>query len=48
LEFQAEFFNLVNIVNFGLLSNIVRASGLGIISKGAGTSRLIRFFAVIY
>ncbi len=49
LEFRAEFFNLFNIVNFGLPSNIVRGSGFGIISKTAGTSRQIQFsLKVIY
>ena len=43
LEFRAEFFNVLNIVNFGLPSNIVRGSGFGIISKTAGTSRQIQF-----
>jgi hypothetical protein len=43
LEFRAEFFNIFNIVNFGLPSNIVRGSGFGIISKAAGTSRQIQF-----
>lgn len=43
LEFRAEFFNLFNLVNFGLPSNIVRGSGFGIISKTAGTSRQIQF-----
>jgi Carboxypeptidase regulatory-like domain len=43
LEFRAEFFNLFNIVNFGLPSNIVRGSGFGLISKTAGTSRQIQF-----
>jgi hypothetical protein len=43
LEFRAEFFNIFNIVNFGLPSNIVRGSGFGIISKTAGTSRQIQF-----
>lgn len=43
LEFRAEFFNLFNIVNFGLPSNIVRGTGFGIISKTAGTSRQIQF-----
>jgi hypothetical protein len=42
-EFRAEFFNVFNIVNFGLPSNIVRGSGFGIISKTAGTSRQIQF-----
>jgi hypothetical protein len=49
LEFRAEFFNLFNVVNFGLPSNIVRGSGFGIISKAAGTSRQIQFsLKVIY
>jgi carboxypeptidase family protein len=49
LEFRAEFFNLFNIVNFGLPSNIVSGSGFGIISRTAGTSRQIQFsLKVIY
>jgi hypothetical protein len=36
-------FNIFNIVNFGLPSNIVRGSGFGIISKTAGSSRQIQF-----
>jgi len=43
LEFRAEFFNLFNIVNFGLPNNILRGSGFGVISKTAGTSRQIQF-----
>jgi hypothetical protein len=43
IELRAEFFNLFNIVNFGLPSNIVTGSGFGIISKTAGTSRQIQF-----
>ena len=43
LEFRAEFFNLFNIVNFGLPSNVVRGSGFGLISKTAGSSRQIQF-----
>jgi Carboxypeptidase regulatory-like domain len=43
LEFRAEFFNIFNIVNFGLPSNIVRGSGFGLISKTAGPSRQIQF-----
>jgi len=43
LEFRAEFFNIFNIVNFGLPSNIVLGSGFGIISKTAGSSRQIQF-----
>ena len=49
VEFRAEFFDLFNIVNFGLPQNIVRGSGFGIISKTAGTSRQIQFsLKVIY
>ena len=49
LEFRAEFFNLFNIVNFGLPSNTVLGSGFGIISRTAGTSRQIQFsLKVIY
>ena len=43
LEFRAEFFNIFNIVNFGLPSNIVNGSGFGIISKTAGSSRQVQF-----
>jgi hypothetical protein len=43
LELRAEFFNLFNIVNFGLPSNTVRGSGFGIVSRTAGTSRQIQF-----
>jgi len=43
VEFRAEFFNVFNIVNFGLPSNTVRGSGFGIISHTAGTSRQIQF-----
>ena len=49
LEFRAEFFNIFNIVNFGLPSNVVNGSGFGIISKTAGTSRQIQFsLKIIY
>jgi hypothetical protein len=43
LEFRAEFFNLFNIVNFGLPANDVLGSGFGIINHTAGTSRQIQF-----
>lgn len=43
LEFRAEFFNVFNIVNFGLPANIVRGSGFGLISRTAGPSRQIQF-----
>ncbi len=49
LEFRAEFFNVFNIVNFGLPSNIVLGPGFGEISRTAGTSRQIQFsLKVIY
>ena len=43
LQFRAEFFNIFNIVNFGLPSNTVLGSGFGVISKTAGSSRQIQF-----
>ena len=43
LQFRAEFFNVLNLVNFGIPSNILRGSGFGIISKTAGSSRQIQF-----
>ncbi len=43
LQLRAEFFNVFNIVNFGLPNNVVSGSGFGIINKTAGTSRQIQF-----
>ena len=43
LEFRAEFFNVFNLVDFGLPSNILRGSGFGVISKTSGPSRQIQF-----
>jgi len=43
LEFRAEFFNVFNLVNFGLPVNILRGSGFGVINHTAGTSRQIQF-----
>ena len=43
LQFRAEFFNIFNIVNFGLPSNILLGPGFGEISRTAGTSRQIQF-----
>jgi hypothetical protein len=43
LQIRAEFFNVFNIVNFGLPSNTVLGSGFGTISKTAGPSRQIQF-----
>ena len=49
LQFRAEFFNLLNVVNMGLPANTIRGSGFGIISKTAGTSRQIQLsLKVIY
>ena len=42
-EFRAEFFNIFNVVNFGLPSNTVLGTGFGLISRTAGTSRQIQF-----
>ncbi|MDE3186473.1 MAG: TonB-dependent receptor [Acidobacteriota bacterium] len=43
LQFRSELFNLFNIVNMGLPSNILNGSGFGEISRTAGTSRQIQF-----
>ena len=43
LQFRAELFNLLNIVNLGLPSNIIAGSGFGIISRTAGNSRQLQF-----
>lgn len=43
LQFRAEFFNVFNLVNFGLPSNTVLGAGFGRISKTAGSSRQIQF-----
>jgi hypothetical protein len=43
LQFRAEFFNVFNLVNFGLPANIVRGSGFGFINHTAGPSRQIQF-----
>jgi hypothetical protein len=49
VQFRAEFFNIFNVVNFGLPSNIVTGPGFGEISRTAGTSRQIQFsLKVIY
>ena len=49
LQFRAEFFNVFNIVNFGLPSNTVLGPGFGEISRTAGNSRQIQFsLKVIY
>ncbi len=43
VQFRSEFFNLFNIVDFGLPANTVTGSGFGEISKTAGSSRQIQF-----
>ena len=43
LQFRSEFFNIFNIVNFGLPNNVVSGSGFGVINKTAGSSRQIQF-----
>jgi hypothetical protein len=43
LQFRAEFFNVFNIVNFGLPANTVTGPGFGMISRTAGPSRQIQF-----
>lgn len=43
LQFRAEFFNVFNLVTFGLPANVVRGTGFGVISKTAGTSRQLQF-----
>ncbi|PYU04531.1 MAG: hypothetical protein DMG34_10215 [Acidobacteria bacterium] len=49
VQFRAEFFDIFNVVNFGLPANVVRGSGFGVISRTAGTSRQIQFsLKVIY
>jgi hypothetical protein len=42
LQFRAEFFNLFNIVNFGLPSNSLTGSGFGIISRTSTSSRQVQ------
>jgi hypothetical protein len=43
LQFRAEFFNILNIVDMGLPANIIAGSGFGVISRTAGNSRQIQF-----
>jgi hypothetical protein len=43
LQFRAELFNVFNIVNFGLPSNILTGSGFGVISRTATNSRQVQF-----
>jgi hypothetical protein len=49
LQFRAEFFNIFNLVNFGLPSSVVLGPGFGEISHTASNSRQIQFsLKVIY
>ncbi len=43
LQFRSEFFNIFNLVNFGLPSNTLLGAGFGRISRTAGSSRQIQF-----
>lgn len=43
LQFRGEFFNVLNLVNFGLPQSTLLGAGFGRISKTAGTSRQIQF-----
>jgi hypothetical protein len=43
LQFRAEVFNFMNLVNFGLPANIDLGPGFGLINRTAGTSRQIQF-----
>jgi len=43
LQFRAEFFNVFNLVNFGLPANILLGPGFGEISRTANNSRQIQF-----
>jgi hypothetical protein len=43
VQFRAEFFNIFNVVNFGLPANVVTGSGFGVISRTAANSRQIQF-----
>jgi hypothetical protein len=42
-QFRAEFFNVFNLVTFGLPANILEGSGFGQINNTTGTSRQIQF-----
>jgi hypothetical protein len=42
LQFRGEFFNVFNLVNFGLPANIVLGPGFGLINRTAGPSRQIQ------
>ena len=42
LQFRAEFFNALNLVNFGLPANVVLGPGFGVINHTAGASRQVQ------
>jgi hypothetical protein len=42
LQFRVEFFNIFNIVNFGLPANILTGPGFGMINHTAGSSRQVQ------
>src|SRR5207248_119974 len=42
VQFRCEFFNLFNIVNFGLPANTIKGSGFGAINRTAANSRQIQ------
>jgi len=42
LQFRAEIFNVLNLVNFGLPANILLGPGFGVISRTSGPSRQIQ------
>jgi len=42
LQFRAEFFNVFNLVNFGLPANIVTGPGFGVANHTAGASRQVQ------
>jgi len=48
VEFRAEFFNIFNIVNFGLPANTILGSGFGVINHTAGSSRQIQFSLKVF
>lgn len=43
IEFRAEFYNIFNIVNFGLPNDVVTGSGFGFIHSTAANSRQLQF-----
>lgn len=43
VQFRAEFFNILNLVNFSLPETVLRGTGFGFISRTAGTSRQLQF-----